>query len=45
MLVLGRPKEAREVKIRVKRMIIIFIDIKGIVQKRVFLAGQTVNST
>jgi hypothetical protein len=29
----GRPKKARQVKSKVKSMLIIFVDIKGIVQK------------
>jgi hypothetical protein len=40
--VLGRPKKARQVK-KVKSLIIIFFDIKGIVYKEFILAGQTVN--
>jgi hypothetical protein len=39
-----RPKRARQVKSEVKSMIIIFFDIMAIVQKKFFLAGQTVNS-
>lgn len=37
-------KKARQVMSKVKRMIIIFLDIKGIVQKELILAGQTANS-
>jgi hypothetical protein len=40
-----RPKKARQVKSEVKRMIIIFFDIKGTVFKEFVLAVQTVNST
>jgi hypothetical protein len=44
-LVQGRPKKARQVKSKVKRMLIIFFDIMGIVNKEFVLAGrQTVNS-
>jgi hypothetical protein len=39
-----RPKAARQVKSKVKSMLIIFFDIKGIVHKEFLLAGQTVNS-
>jgi hypothetical protein len=39
-----RPKKARQVKSKVKSMIIIFFDIKGIVHKEFVLTGQTVNS-
>jgi hypothetical protein len=37
-------KKARQVKGKVKSMIIIFFDIKGIVHKEFVLTGQTVNS-
>jgi hypothetical protein len=40
-----RPKRERQVNSRVKSMLIIFFDIKGIVHKEFVLAGQTVNST
>jgi hypothetical protein len=40
-----RPKNARQVKSKVKCMLIIFVDIKGIVHKESILAGQIVNST
>jgi hypothetical protein len=40
-----RPKKARQVKRKVKSMLIISSDIKGIVRKEFILAGQTVNST
>jgi histone-lysine N-methyltransferase SETMAR len=39
-----RPKKARQVKSKVKNMLIIFFDTKGIVHKEFILAGQTVNS-
>jgi hypothetical protein len=40
-----RPKKARHVKSKVKSMVIILFDIKGIIHKElVVLAGQTVNS-
>jgi hypothetical protein len=39
-----RPKKARRVKNKVKSMLIIFFETKGIVNKEFFLAGQTVNS-
>jgi hypothetical protein len=39
-----RLKKARQVKSKAKSMLIIFFDIKGIVQKEFVLAGQTVNS-
>jgi hypothetical protein len=39
-----RPKKARQVKSKVKSMLIIFYDIKGTVHKDFILAGQTVNS-
>jgi hypothetical protein len=41
---LPRPKEVRQVKSKVKCMLIIFFDIKGIVHREFLLAGQTVNS-
>jgi hypothetical protein len=37
-------KEARQVKSRVKNMLIIFFDIKDIVPKEFVVAGQRVNS-
>jgi hypothetical protein len=41
-----RPKKkARQMKSKVKSMLIIFFDIKGIFHKEFVLAGQTVNST
>jgi hypothetical protein len=40
----GIPKKARHVKSKVKSMLIILFDIKGIVHKELVLAGQTVNS-
>jgi hypothetical protein len=43
-LVQGRPKKARQVKSKVKSMLIIFFDIKGTVKKQFVLAGQTANS-
>jgi hypothetical protein len=43
-LVQGRPKNARQMKSKVKSMPIIFIDIKRIVYKEFVLAGQTVIS-
>jgi hypothetical protein len=39
-----RSKKARQVKSKVKSMLIIFFDIMGIVHKEFVLAGQTVNS-
>jgi hypothetical protein len=39
-----RLKKARQVNSKVKSMIIIFFDIKGIVRKEFILVGQTVNS-
>jgi hypothetical protein len=39
-----RPKKARQVKSRVKSMLIILFDIKGIVHKEFVLAGQIINS-
>jgi hypothetical protein len=38
-----RLKEVRKVKSKVKSMLIIFFDIKGIVHKEFVLEGQTVN--
>jgi hypothetical protein len=40
-----RRKMERHVQSKVKSMLIIFIDIKGIVNKEFVLAGQRVNST
>jgi hypothetical protein len=40
-----RPKNVRQVKSKVKFMLIIFFDIKGIVHKEFILAGQIVNFT
>jgi hypothetical protein len=39
-----RPKKERQVKSKVKSMLIIFFDFKGIVHEEFVLAGQTVNS-
>jgi hypothetical protein len=39
-----RPKKVRQVKSKVKSMIIIFSDIKGIVHKEFVLAGKNVDS-
>jgi hypothetical protein len=39
-----RLKKVRQVKSKVKSMLIIFLDIKGIVHKEFVLAGQTINS-
>jgi hypothetical protein len=39
-----RLKNVRLVKSKVKRMLIIFFDIEGIVHKEFILAGQVVNS-
>jgi hypothetical protein len=39
------PKKTRQVKGKVKSMLITLFDIKGIVHKEFVLAGQTVNST
>jgi hypothetical protein len=41
--VLGRQKNARQVKSKVKSMLIILFDIKGIVDKEYVLAVRTVN--
>jgi hypothetical protein len=38
-----RPKKAKQVKNKIKSMLFIFLDIKGIVHKEFVLAGQTVN--
>jgi hypothetical protein len=38
-----KPKKARQVKSKVKSMLIIFFDIKGIVHKEFVMAGQAVN--
>jgi hypothetical protein len=40
----GRLKRAKEMKSKVKSLLIIFIHIKEIVHEELFLAGQTVNS-
>jgi hypothetical protein len=40
----GRPKKARQEKRKAKSMLIIFFDIKEIVNKELVLAGQTVTS-
>jgi hypothetical protein len=40
-----KPKKARKAKVKVKSMLIIFFDIKGIVHKTFVLAGQTVSHT
>jgi hypothetical protein len=40
----GRPQRAIQVKGKIKSMLIIFSDIKGIVQKKFAPAGQIVNS-
>jgi hypothetical protein len=40
-----RPKKARQVKSKVKSMLIIFFDIKWIAHKEFVLAGQIFNST
>jgi hypothetical protein len=42
---LTKNKKARQVKSKVKSMLIIFFDIKGIVHKEFVLAAQTTNST
>jgi hypothetical protein len=39
-----RPKAMREVKSKVKNMLIIFYHVEGIAQKEFILAGQTVSS-
>jgi hypothetical protein len=39
-----RPKKMRQVKSKVKSMLIIFFDIKGIAHNEFVLPGQTVNS-
>jgi histone-lysine N-methyltransferase SETMAR len=39
-----RLKKVRQVKSKVKTMLIIFFDIKGIVHNEFVLAGQTINS-
>jgi hypothetical protein len=39
------PNSPRQVKSKVKSMLISFFDIKGIVHKEFVLAGQTVNSS
>jgi hypothetical protein len=39
-----RSKMARQAKRKIKSMLIIFLDIKGIIHKEFVLAGQTVNS-
>jgi hypothetical protein len=41
----GTPKNARQVKKKVRSMLIILFDNKGIVHKKFVLAGQTINST
>jgi hypothetical protein len=38
-----KPKKARQVKCKVKSMLIILFDIKGIVHKEFVLANQTAN--
>jgi hypothetical protein len=43
--VLGGPKKARQMKSKVKSILNIFFDIKGIVHEEFNLAGQTVNFT
>jgi hypothetical protein len=42
---LPKPKKVRQVKSKVKIILVIFFDIKRIVHKEFVLAGQTVNST
>jgi hypothetical protein len=42
---LPRPKEVRQVRSKVKSMLIIFFDIKGIVHNEFVLADHIVNST
>jgi energy-converting hydrogenase Eha subunit B len=44
MLSLGRTEKVRQVKGKVKGMLIILFDIKGIVHKQSILAGQIANS-
>jgi hypothetical protein len=44
MLGSGQTEKARQVKSKVKSLLIIFFDIKGIVHKEFALAGQTVYS-
>jgi hypothetical protein len=39
-----QTEKARQAKMKVKSMLIIFFDIKGIVHKEFVLAGRTVNS-
>jgi hypothetical protein len=41
---LPKPKKPRQVKSKVKSMLIIFFDIKRIVHQEYFLTGHTVNS-
>jgi hypothetical protein len=41
----GRPRDARQVKRKVKSMVIMFFDVKGIDHKAFVLVGQTVNSS
>jgi hypothetical protein len=38
----GRLKKVRLVKCKVKSLLIIFFDIKGIIYKEIVLAGQTI---
>jgi hypothetical protein len=40
-----KPKNAKQVKSKAKSMLIIFFDIKEIVQTAFVLSGQTVNPT
>jgi hypothetical protein len=40
-----RPKKARQMKSKVKSVLIIFFDIKGVVQKEFVLAGQSIQHT
>jgi hypothetical protein len=42
---LPRTEKARQMKSKVKGMIIIFFDIKRVVHKELVVAGQTVDST
>jgi hypothetical protein len=44
MLGLGHTEKARQVKSKVKSILIIFLDIKGIFHKEFVLAGHTLNS-